>query len=1085
MITFDCLGCGHKLRVKDELAGQRGKCPTCKRVLAVPRADGLAGAAAGASLGADLPTLLPGRPADRHEQKTLAPGTMRGGPADGAPATLSPGAAARTAGVSPELYDFLAPPESDDELGRLGGYRVLKVLGAGGMGVVYLAEDPQLQRRVAVKAMLPALAASPSNRERFLREARAVAALEHDHVVSILQVGEDRNVPFLAMPFLKGESLEDRLRRERRLPLEEVLRIGRETALGLAAAHDHGLIHRDIKPANLWLESGSGRVKILDFGLARSTGQDSQLTQQGAIIGTPAYMAPEQARGGKVDARADLFSLGCVLYRMATGQPPFKGKDTIATLLAVASEHPTWMRKLNPEVPPALSDLVMKLLGKAPSDRPESARKVIGALAAIERGETGEDREDEEDHTEVIEAGGRRGTDEQEAAGGLAWLERSWPWLAGGGVGLVLLLVLALVLFRGKPGTDTSAEGDQPGGSGPGPALGAAKGFDLPQAHREPVRCLVFARTGDRLVSLDFHTLKLWGVTGGKELAAFADDQAQNLDRLACAAISPDGTVASCSSSGILRFHDPATLRVRRTVKINAGLWAVGALAFSPDGNTLAAANGKSVRLLDAATGDLKDSLHGHQGAITSLAFAADGTLWTAGHDRTVRHWDVGKLAELGSVPGPPGADVYQAQLAADGRLTAWRFADGSAHVTDTAGGKELSAVTGQAVQALDVCSKSGLLATGCNDGFLRVWATDTGAKRAEIRIHPAAKAVQAVALSPDGRSYAAAADTRLHLGTLAPERAAAQPAPANPGRPGVTRAEAVRFEGHTNRVSRVLFLDDNRIFSAGPDNTGRIWDCRSGKEFARLTWRPKKFLGDVTALTVVQASQRLFLATHDGMRVFDLGTLREQPRFPLGQTPPPPTAAFSPDGRRAYSSLPAEKSLQVWDAETGKALRKVADFGAVRGLALSPDGKRALAWGAGDNSIAVWDLTEFRLLKRLKGNGSQVLTAVFSPDGRQVLSTSLDQTVRLWDAESGEQIRELLGHETFCWGVAFSPDGRLAVTGSEDNVIRLFDLASGRLIHRFEGHTAAVTTVAFAPGGRFIASGSKDKTVRLWQMPK
>src|SRR4051794_13501477 len=121
MITFACPNCGHRLRVKDELAGQRGKCPSCKRAVAVPREGGLAGAAAGASLGADLPTLLPGRPADRHEQKTLAPGTMRGGPADGAPATLSPGAAGRTAGVSPELYDFLAPHESDDELGRLGG----------------------------------------------------------------------------------------------------------------------------------------------------------------------------------------------------------------------------------------------------------------------------------------------------------------------------------------------------------------------------------------------------------------------------------------------------------------------------------------------------------------------------------------------------------------------------------------------------------------------------------------------------------------------------------------------------------------------------------------------------------------------------------------------------------------------------------------------------------------------------------------------------------------------------------------------------------------------------------------------------
>src|SRR5262249_54020502 len=152
--------------------------------------------------------------------------------------------------VSPrEMYDFLAPPQRADEIGRLGPYRVLKVLGSGGMGVVFRAEDVQLQRPVALKAMLPALASSTSARERFLREARAAAAIEHDYIVPIYQVGEDRGVPFLAMKLLAGEPLEDRLKRGE-LPLAEVLRITREIAVGLAAAHQRGLVHRDIKPAN-------------------------------------------------------------------------------------------------------------------------------------------------------------------------------------------------------------------------------------------------------------------------------------------------------------------------------------------------------------------------------------------------------------------------------------------------------------------------------------------------------------------------------------------------------------------------------------------------------------------------------------------------------------------------------------------------------------------------------------------------------------------------------------------------------------------------------------------------------------------
>jgi hypothetical protein len=287
-----------------------------------------------------------------------------------------------------EVYDFLAPPGAPGELGRLGSYRVLKVLGAGGMGVVLEAEDLHLQRLVALKAMRPSLAALPSARRRFLREARAMAAIHHDHIVTIHQVGEDRGAPFLAMELLQGETLDDRLQREGRLPVAEVLRIGRETARGLAAAHKRGLVHRDVKPANLWLEEETGRVKILDFGLARATADDSRLTQSGMIIGTPYYMAPEQAAGHAVDVRGDLFSLGCVLYHTATGELPFRGNDAISTLLAVAHEQPRSPRELNPALPPELGDLVMRLLAKKPEDRPPSAQAVAEALAELERDPT-------------------------------------------------------------------------------------------------------------------------------------------------------------------------------------------------------------------------------------------------------------------------------------------------------------------------------------------------------------------------------------------------------------------------------------------------------------------------------------------------------------------------------------------------------------------------------------------------------------------------------------------------------------------------------------------------------------------------
>uniref|UniRef100_A0A7C4LLH5 non-specific serine/threonine protein kinase n=1 Tax=Schlesneria paludicola TaxID=360056 RepID=A0A7C4LLH5_9PLAN len=269
---------------------------------------------------------------------------------------------------------------------RLEHFRILKLLGQGGMGAVYLAEDTRLGRKVALKTMRPDLAAKPGAKERFLREARLAAALEHDHICSIYHVGEADGTPYLAMPFLKGQSLEDLIGRNPKLAPAQVIRLGIQIAAGLAAAHDKGLIHRDIKPGNLWIDpTAGGRVKILDFGLARSSETDTGLTQSGTILGTPAYMAPEQAKGDKVDARADLYSLGVVLYRLATGELPLKGKDTMSMLMALGTETPRPAHEVNSEVPAELSALIMRLLAKDRDARPASARQVMQELQGLQQ----------------------------------------------------------------------------------------------------------------------------------------------------------------------------------------------------------------------------------------------------------------------------------------------------------------------------------------------------------------------------------------------------------------------------------------------------------------------------------------------------------------------------------------------------------------------------------------------------------------------------------------------------------------------------------------------------------------------------
>ncbi|MFL5338588.1 MAG: protein kinase domain-containing protein [Gemmataceae bacterium] len=357
-----------------------------------------------------LAALLAGRlPADQSAElsrhlETCSQCTAAAARLGGAAATVPPDATVPPVtdplATGPDLgrdtnLGVLAPPQAPGELGRLGSYRVLKVLGKGGMGLVLQAEDPKLSRLCALKVMLPDVARRPEMKERFLREARAAAQVEHEHIIPIYQVDEDRGVPYIAMPFLKGSSLEDWLVKKRGpLPVREILKLGREMAKGLAAAHERGLIHRDIKPANVWLDStAGGKVKILDFGLARLAsrndgGNEKNLTQTGMILGTPAYMAPEQAQGlrGNVDTRADLFSLGCILYRLCTGVAPFRGDDIISTLVSVAMDNPPPPIEQNPGIPLALSELVMRLLAKNRDGRPASAHDVVKSLQAIEKG---------------------------------------------------------------------------------------------------------------------------------------------------------------------------------------------------------------------------------------------------------------------------------------------------------------------------------------------------------------------------------------------------------------------------------------------------------------------------------------------------------------------------------------------------------------------------------------------------------------------------------------------------------------------------------------------------------------------------
>ena len=276
----------------------------------------------------------------------------------------------------------------------VGDYVIVRMIGEGGMGTVYLAEDTRLHRKAAIKTLQRELAANQVCRDRFEREARAAAAVEHDNIVPIWQVGEAADgTPFIAMPFLQGESLDARLARAPVAGVGLVLKVAHEVSRGLAAAHAKGLVHRDIKPANIWLEGDLTaaepgeqvrRCKILDFGLVRNIGTENvQITTPGQSPGTPAFMSPEQARGEQVDHRSDLWSLGVTLYRMATGALPFNGPHAMAVLIALTTEPPPPVRALAPGLPPPLADLIDRLMTRAPAGRPQSAAEVAATARQI------------------------------------------------------------------------------------------------------------------------------------------------------------------------------------------------------------------------------------------------------------------------------------------------------------------------------------------------------------------------------------------------------------------------------------------------------------------------------------------------------------------------------------------------------------------------------------------------------------------------------------------------------------------------------------------------------------------------------
>jgi hypothetical protein len=647
---------------------------------------------------------------------------------------------------------FLQPATSPDRIGTLGQFEIVRVVGRGGMGVVLHGHDPCLQRDIAVKVLDPQLADNEVARHRFCREARAAAAVTHDNLVAVHQVDEDpvSGLPYLVMQLVIGESLEQRLKRAGKLSATEVARLGQQAAAGLAAAHAGGLVHRDIKPGNILLEEGSDRVKLTDFGLARGV-EDVKLTRTGFVAGTPLYMAPEQARGDGVDARADLFSLGSVLYEAATGTHPFDGKTPLAVLRRVADETQRPLRQLDPGIPHWLSDVIDRLLAKDPADRFQTAAEVAD-IFGTELARSADD----------VPAGpcGRTSAYALRRKR-ICWKKVAFftlPWVLGAVVG-----GLAVGLWPGGPShAGTPAEGAAqaaPVALDPGPPP-----KEVIPVKSGPVWAVEFTPDGQTLaIGSEDGSVRLWNLkernvyktlpkvgghvwsidisADGKYLVATSDDFAVKVYDLATfqsdlsfgpgastksAVFTPDGKqLVTGDRAATVMVWDMAT-QIPTPLAGHRG--TVHGLAVSPDGKQLASAGSDGVvRVWNLA--NLKAApmtLEEHSGPVYGVAFSPDQEhprLATAGWDGTVRIWDAKRLTQLHVLRGHEG-DVWSVSFGHGGKVVASAGTDATVRVWDVEAGKELQVFrgSGRGFHTVRFAPDGTTLAAGARDGTVRVW---------------------------------------------------------------------------------------------------------------------------------------------------------------------------------------------------------------------------------------------------------------------------------------------------------------------------------------------------------------------------